>query len=138
MTYTASGHAVFHNRYHLVWITKYRYRVLTREMRLRIREITRQICAQLGVTIVKGVLSDNHVHMFVEIPPRLSVSDFRQKVKGCTSRKIQQEFPELRKRYWGQRFWARGYFCTTAGNVTEQTILDYIENHTPEPTGLRR
>ncbi|WP_419901640.1 IS200/IS605 family transposase [Kiloniella sp.] len=138
MTYTASGHAVFHNRYHLVWITKYRYRVLTREMRLRIREITRQICAQLGVTIVKGVLSDNHVHMFVEIPPRLSVSDFLQKVKGCTSRKIQQEFPELRKRYWGQRFWARGYFCTTAGNVTEQTILDYIENHTPEPTGLRR
>ncbi|WP_419901106.1 IS200/IS605 family transposase [Kiloniella sp.] len=138
MTYTASGHAVFHNRYHLVWITKYRYRVLTREMRLRIREITRQICAQLGVTIVKGVLSDNHVHMFVEIPPRLYVSDFLQKVKGCTSRKIQQEFPELRKRYWGQRFWARGYFCTTAGNVTEQTILDYIENHTPEPTGLRR
>ncbi len=138
MTYTASGHAVFHNRYHLVWITKYRYRVLTKEMRLRIREITRQICAQLGVTIVKGVLSDNHVHMFVEIPPRLSVSDFLQKVKGCTSRKIQQEFPELRKRYWGQRFWARGYFCTTAGNVTEQTILDYIDSHTPEPTGLRR
>ena len=138
MTYTASGHAVFHNRYHLVWITKYRYRVLTREIRLRIREITRQICAQLGVTIVKGVLSDNHVHMFVEIPPKLSVSDFLQKVKGCTSRKIQQEFPELRKRYWGQRFWARGYFCTTAGNVTEQTILDYIDSHTPEPTGLRR
>ena len=138
MTYTASGHAVFHNRYHLVWITKYRYRVLTREMRLRIREITRQICAQLGVTIVKGVLSDNHAHMFVEIPPRLSVSDFLQKVKGCTSRKIQQEFPELGKRYWGQRFWARGYFCTTAGNVTEQTILDYIENHPPEPTSLRR
>ncbi|WP_085907083.1 IS200/IS605 family transposase [Kiloniella majae] len=135
MTYTASGHAVFHNRYHLVWITKYRYRVLTREMRLRIREITRQICAQLGVTIGKGVLSDNHVHMFVEIPPRLSVSDFLQKVKGCTSRKIQQEFPELR---WGQRFWTRGYFCTTAGNVTEQTILDYIDSHSPEPTGLRR
>ena len=63
--------------------------------------------------------------MFVEIPPKLSVSDFMRRVKGCTSRKVQQEFPELRKRYWGQRFWARGYFCTTSGNVTNEIIMDY-------------
>ena len=108
-------------------------------MRLRIREVTRQICQQLGVRIIKGVLSQEHVHMFVEIPPRLSVSDFMRRVKGCTSRKIQQEFPELRKRYWGQRFWARGYFCTTSGNVTNQTIMNYIANHSgDEPTGISR
>ena len=108
MTYSTSAHATFHNRYHIVWITKYRYKVLTPEMRYRIRDITKQVCGQLGVTIIKGVLSNNHVHMFVEIPPKVSVSDFMRRVKGCTSRKIQQEFPELRKRYWGRRFWARG------------------------------
>ena len=139
MSYAQSGHATYHNRYHIVWITKYRYKILTKEMRLRIREITYQICQQLQVKIIKGVFSNNHIHMFVEIPPKVSVSDFMRRVKGCTSRKIQQEFPELRKRYWGRRFWARGYFCTTSGNVTNQTILNYIENHTEdEPTDNRR
>ena len=93
----------------------------------------------MEVKIIKGVVSNNHIHMVVEIPPKVSVSDFMRRVKGCTSRKIQQEFPELRKRYWGQRFWARGYFCTTSGNVTNETILNYIANHTEdEPTGNRR
>jgi putative transposase len=136
MNYSTAAHTTFHNRYHVVWITKYRYKVLTQMMRYRIREITCQICTQMDVTIIKGVLSNNHVHMFVEIPPKHSVSDFMRRVKGCTSRKIQQEFPELRKRYWGRRFWARGYFCTTSGNVTNETILNYIESHTEdEPTG---
>ena len=139
MTYSTGAHTVFHNRYHLVWITKYRYKVLTSEMRFRIRDITRQICEQLDVTIIKGVLSGNHIHMFVEIPPKIAVSDFMRRVKGCTSRKVQQEFPELKKRYWGQRFWARGYFCTTSGNVTKEVIMNYIENQTPdEPTDISR
>lgn len=139
MSYSTGAHTTYHTRYHIVWITKYRYKVLTPEMRYRIREIIRQVCDQLQVKIIKGVLSNNHVHMFVEIPPKVSVSDYMRRVKGCTSRKIQQEFPELRKRYWGQRFWARGYFCTTSGNVTNETILNYIENHTEdEPTGNRR
>ena len=129
MSYRTGSHTIFHHRYHIVWVPKYSYKVLTREIRLRIREITRQICEQLGVEIVKGVLSKDHVHMFVDIPPHKPVSDFVQRVKGCTSRKIQQEFPELRKRYWGRRFWARGYFCTTSGNITNEMIEDYLEHH---------
>ena len=92
-------------------------------------EITRQICAQMCITILKGVLGSDHVHMFVEILPKYSVSDVMKRIKGCTSRKIQQEFPELRKRYWGRRFWARGFFCTIAGLVTNEVILNYIEKH---------
>ncbi len=139
MTYTISGHSTYHNRYHIVWITKYRYKILTKEMSYRIKAINNQVCSQLGIRIIKGVLSNNHTHMFVEIPPRISVSEFMRRIKGCTSRKIQQEFPELRKRYWGQRFWARGYFCTTSGNVTNEIILNYIDKHTQdEPTGFRR
>ena len=98
-------------------------------MRLHIREISRQICGQLGSRIIKGVLSNNHVHMFVEIPPKVSLSEFMRRVKGCASRKIQQEFPELKKRY-------RGYFCMANGSVTNDIMLNYIANHSEdEPTG---
>lgn len=139
MSYSTGAHTTFHHRYHLVWITKYRYRILTKPMRLRIRELTRQISAQMGVQIISGVLSADHVHLFVEIPPKVSVSEYMRRVKGCTSRKIQQEFPEIRKRYWGQRFWARGYFSTTSGNVTDDVIRNYIANHCEdEPTDASR
>src|ERR1700724_2776055 len=100
----------------IVWITKYRYKVLEGALRERIRTIIRQVCKELGVQIVSGVLSREHVHMFVEIPPHIAVSDFVRCVKGRSSHRVQMEFPDLRKRYWGRHFWARGYFCTTSGN----------------------
>jgi putative transposase len=140
MSYDTGAHTVFYHRYHIVWITKYRFKVLTGEMRLRIREIIRQVCAELGVTIVKGVLSADHVHMFVSIPPQLAVSDVVRRMKGRSSHKVQREFPALKKRYWGwgRHFWARGYFCTTSGKVTDDVILQYIEQHSGKPTGLSR
>ena len=109
MSYTSGSHTVFHHRYHIVWITKYRYKVLEGALRERIRTIIRQVCKELGVQIVSGVLSREHVHMFVEIPPHIAVSDFVRRVKGRSSHRVQMEFPDLRKRYWGRHFWARGY-----------------------------
>ena len=129
MGYTSGCHTVFHHRYHIVWVPKYRYKVLRGEIRDRIRTIIRQVCSELGVEIIDGVLSTDHVHMFVEIPPHIAVSQFMQRVKGRSSRKIQQEFPVLQKRYWGRRFWARGYFCTTSGNITDDIILEYLGQH---------
>ena len=123
MSYTSGSHTVFHHRYHIVWITKYRYKVLEGALRERIRTIIRQVCTELGVTIVSGVLSREHVHMFVEIPPHIAVSDFVRRVKGRSSHRVQMEFPDLRKRYWGRHFWARGYFSTTSGNITDDVIL---------------
>ena len=119
MSYTGGSHTVFHHRYHIVWITKYRYKVLEGALRERIRTIIRQLCKELGVQIVSGVLSREHVHMFVEIPPHIAVSDFVRRVKGRSSHQVQMEFPDLRKRYWGRHFWARGYFSTTSGNITD-------------------
>src|SRR6202521_2096635 len=113
MSYTSGSHTVFHHRYHIVWITKYRYKVLEGALRERIRTIIRQVCRELGVQIVSGVLSREHVHMFVEIPPHIAVSDFVRRVKGRSSHRVQMEFPDLRKRYWGRHFWARGSFSTT-------------------------
>ena len=129
MGYTTGSHTIFHHRYHIVWVPKYRYKVLRGEIRERVRTIIRQVCSELGVEIINGVLSNDHVHMFVEIPPHIAVSQFMQRVKGRSSRKIQQEFPKLRKRYWGRRFWARGYSCTTSGNITDDVILEYLEQH---------
>ena len=103
--------------------------MLTGDLRKRVRVIIKQVCDELKVEIISGVLSTDHVHMFVEIPPHISVSYFMQRVKGRSSRKVQQEFPDLKKRYWGRRFWARGYFCTTSGNITDDIILHYLESH---------
>jgi putative transposase len=99
MSYATGCHTVFHHRYHIVWVTKYRYKVLKGTLRERIRTIIRQVCKELGVQIVSGVLSKEHVHMFVEIPPHIAVSDFVRRVKGRSSHRVQMEFPELRKRY---------------------------------------
>ena len=104
MSYTNGSHTVFHHRYHIVWITKYRYKVLEGALRERIRTIIRQVCKELGVQIVSGVLSREHVHMFVEIPPHIAVSDFVRRVKGRSSHRVQMEFPDLRKRFWGAAF----------------------------------
>ncbi len=113
--------------------------VLRGEMRERIRTLIRQTCNELGVHIEKGVLSTDHVHMFVSVPPHVPISKVMQRVKGRSSYKIQREYPELRKRYWGQRFWARGYFSTTSGNVTDDVIRQYLELHSKrEPTDESR
>ena len=139
MAYSTGSHTRFYHRFHVVWVTKYRYKVLEGAMRKRVREIIRQTCAEMGVHIVKGVLARDHVHMFVSIPPQLALSKVMQRIKGRSSRRIQMEFPELRKRYWGRRFWARGYFSTTSGNVTDDIILQYLELHSQRnPTGVSR
>ena len=71
----------------------------------------------------------DHVHILVSAPTHMSASQIMQKIKGRSSRMLQQEFPHLKKRYWGRHIWARGYFCATVGQVTDQMIRDYIEGH---------
>ena len=138
MQYDKGKHCVFYHRFHLVWSTKYRYRVLTGDVRLRVWQIIRQVCAEQGVDIIKGVLSGDHVHMFVSIPPTLAVSDLMRLIKGRSSHKVQREFPHLKKRYWGRHFWGRGYFSTTSGAITDDVILQYLENHIDNPTDASR
>lgn len=89
MRYSKSAHTRFYHRFHVVWATKYRYKVLKGPMRERIREIIMQTCAEMDVHIVKGVLGRDHVHMFLSIPPKLSLSDVMQRIKGRSSRRIQ-------------------------------------------------
>ncbi len=127
--YRKGSHTVFDLKFHLVWTTKYRYRVMSEKIAPRTRDILSQVCQELDAAIVKGHLSPDHVHMLVSIPPHLPVSKLMQHLKGVSSRKLQMEFKELRSKYWGRHIWARGYFCATVGSVTDEQIKQYIEDH---------
>ena len=128
--YSRGSHTRYYHRYHIVWITKYRYKVMNSEIKTRVRDIVGQVAEEMGVYIENWVVSSDHVHVFVSIPPHIAVSDFIQKAKGRSSRKIQQDFRSiLKNRYWGKHFWARGYFSSTSVNVTDEMINNYINQH---------
>ena len=114
---------------HLVWVTKYRYPVLTGEVQKRCRSLLIQDCEVMDISILKGVVGKDHVHMHIEYPPKRSASEIVKQLKGRSSRLLQKEFPHLKKRYWGQRFWARGFGAWSTGNITEKMVEKYIEHH---------
>lgn len=123
------GHTVSRLSAHIVWVTKYRYHVLTGDVQKRCRDIILQICDSEDVRILKGVVSKDHIHLHIEYAPRHSVSDLVKRLKGNSSRKLQMEFPHIQKRYWGRHFWAIGYGCWSTGNVTDQMVQEYLEHH---------
>lgn len=112
--YRKTSHSVYDLKVHLVWITKYRKPVLFGNVATRFRDLTREICKSLDVEIMKGHISKDHVHIFVSIPPYLSVSDLVKRVKGKTSRKLLSEYRKLSKQFWGRHLWARGYFAASS------------------------
>ena len=134
MAYREGSHTKYKIEYHFVWATKYRYGLLQGELALRVRELIRQQCAQLEIEILRGVVSQDHVHLLVSAPPTLSPSEIMRRIKGRTSSKVFAEFPHVKKRYWGRHFWARGYFCVTAGELTQEMIRLYLAHHFEPPT----
>ncbi|HLF25436.1 MAG TPA: IS200/IS605 family transposase [Anaerolineae bacterium] len=128
MSYRKTSHAVYDLKYHVVWITKYRKPVLRGAIGKRLRDLIRQTCDTLEVYIEKGHIAADHVHLLVSVPPNLSVSDLMQRLKGRSSRRMLDEFGELKKQFWGQPLWARGHFAASSGNVTDEIIKQYIES----------
>lgn len=92
------------------------------------RELVREICNAHNIEILRGHVSRDHIHLFLSIPPQLSISKVAQYIKGKTSRKLLQEDKQLSKMYWGQHMWARGYFAVTSGSITDEMIMEYIQN----------
>ena len=123
------GHTVSRLTVHLVWVTKYRYKVLDGDVQKRCRELLIQICDSEDVRILSGVVSKDHVHMHVEYPPSLSLSDLVKRLKGRSSRLLQKEHPALQKRYWGKHLWAIGYGVWSTGNITEEVVEEYLKRH---------
>ena len=124
--YRRGSHTVHDIKYHLVWVTKYRYPILQGDVALAARDLIRRICLERDAVIVTGHVSREHVHLLVSTPPNVAPSDLVQAVKGKSARLLFEEFPSLRKRYWGQHLWGRGYFCATVGAVTDEMIAEYI------------
>jgi len=130
--YRKNSHTVYDIKYHVIWVTKYRYKVLSGPIAIRARELIRQGCEARGIIILQGSVGKDHIHLLISCPPSLAPSKILQYLKGRSSRLLQDEFPELKKRYCGQHLWARGYFCATVGTVTEDIIRNYIANQFSE------
>ena len=126
--YRKSSHCTYDIKYHIVWITKYRKPVIVEKIAHRTRELIRMVCTTNEVEIIAGHVGKDHIHLLVSVPPHLSASKLVQYIKGNTSRKLQMEYKELNKQFWGQHLWARGYFVASSGNVTDEVIAQYIRD----------
>lgn len=114
--------------YHLVWIPKYRKRVLKGAIKGRVEELLHE-CADMNRWKIEELkIMPDHIHMLVQMRPEVSVSRMVQLFKGSSSKKIREEFPELQEFLWGNSFWADGYFAETSGQVNEERIREYIKN----------
>src|SRR5262245_34318272 len=136
--YRHGAHSVFEIHPHMVWVTKDRKPVLVGPVGLRLRELVREICGEQDVPILKGHVSQDHVHLLVSIPPQVTIRRLVQRLKGKTASKMLQEFAPLREQFWGRHLWARGYFCGSSGNVTDEVVAASIANQgKPGPEDFR-
>ena len=136
--YRRLTHAVYKCDYHIVFTPKYRFRILTGEIAAAMEQDLRQVCNWKEVEIDEMSVQVDHVHMVVSIPPRLSVSDFMGVLKGKTAIRIFKSHPNLKKKpYWGNHFWARGYFVNTGG-INEEMIRRYVKYQEEEERKMER
>jgi putative transposase len=129
--YSKSSHAIYRCEYHFVWIPKYRYHVLVKEVKPRLRQILMELCEWLDIRIIEGAVCMDHVHMYLSVPPKLSPSYVMKILKGKSAERLRDEFPELGKKYWGMHIWARGYFVSTVG-IDSVVIQKYVKEQTEE------
>lgn len=126
--YRKSSHSTYDCKYDIVWITKYRKKVMVGTVGERVRELIGGICRAHDVEIIRGHVSKDHVHLFVSVPPHLAISKLVQYLKGKGSYKLLQEHKSLSREFWGRHLWGRGYFVATSGNITDEIVMEYIEN----------
>ena len=130
--YRLGAHTKTDLKVHVIWIPKYRKPVLTGDVALRVRDIVRRVCAEHELEILSGRVAHDHVHVFISYGPTQRVSQIVQWLKGTSSRVLLQEFPRLRKQFWGKHFWARGYLAVASGSVTDEQIRAYIDEQAGE------
>ncbi len=126
--YWTGAHTKHRLMIHLVWIPKYRKRILKGALAKRIFELL-EVCAEAnGWRIEEMNIQPDHVHLIIQFVPDVSISKLVQKLKGKSSKIIRQEFPELEEVYWGDSFWADGYFAETVGQCNLDVIKEYVKN----------
>ena len=125
--FTKLSHVLWHCQYHLVWVPKYRYRVLSGRVGIEVNKCIRLFCDQLQCEIVELNIQPDHVHLLVLVPPKVSVSKLMGVLKGRTAIRVFKQFPKLKQRpYWGNHFWASGYCVDTVG-LDAEMIQKYVK-----------
>ena len=114
------SHTKWNCKYHIVFAPKYRRKVFYGEKRREIGEILRTLCNWKKIRIIEAEVCPDHVHMLVEIPPKVAVSSFMGYLKGKSSLMIYEKYPELRHKYRSREFWCRGYYCRYGGKKCEE------------------
>lgn len=131
--YQIGAHTKTDLKVHLIWIPKYRKKVLTGQVAIRARDVLRQFAMEHELEIITGKVASDHVHMFIGNRPTQEISQIMQLLKGISSRILLMEFPHLKKLFWGKHLWARGYLAVSSGNVTDEMIQQYIQEQEGEP-----
>jgi len=124
--YRKSSHATYRCEYHFVWIPKYRYQVLVKEIKSRLQEILAELCEWLDIDILEAAIASEHVHMYLSVPPKYAPAHVMKVLKGKSSEYLRRDFPELSKKFWGLHIWARGYFVSTVG-IDREVIKRYVK-----------
>ena len=132
--YWSGAHTKHRLKFHLVWLPKYRRRVLRGLVSARLQELLRQAAEVNQWELHELAIQPDHVHLLIQINPKESVAEVVQRIKGGTSRRIREEFPELEEFLWGDSLWADGYFAESVGSTEAHVIERYIrEQKTSRP-----
>jgi putative transposase len=131
--YARGSHTKHRLQYHIVWIPKYRRRVIQGKIAIRLKRLMYEACKMNGWWISEMSIQSDHVHLVVELPPQISVAEVVRIFKGGTSRVLRKEFPEMEEFLWGESFWADGYFAETVGKVDEEVVKRYIRQQRGNP-----
>ena len=126
MDNSSLSHCKWKCQYHIVFIPKYRRKVMFGQTKADVREMLKKLCEYKKVEIIEGAVCSDHVNLCVSIPPKLSVSEFVGYLKGKSALMIFDKHPEYGSK-WDRKFWARGYYVSTVGNITEEAIKRYIQ-----------
>jgi putative transposase len=131
--YQLGAHTRTDLKVHLVWVPKYRKRVLTGQVAIRARDVIRQVAVEHEIDIITGKIASDHVHLFIAYRPTQNISKIVQWLKGISSRLLLSDFPHLKRQFWGRHFWARGYLAVSSGNITDELVQQYIDEQAGEP-----
>ena len=127
MSRNTLAHVVWECKYHIVFVPKYRYKIFTKEVKEAVRDEMRKLCTWMGIEILEGHVCSDHIHLCVSIPPKYSISEVAATIKGKVAIRMFNKYPKMRKNYWGNHFWSRGYYVNTVGK-NEEMIRKYIKD----------
>ena len=130
--YKKLSHVVYKCDYHIVWVPKYRFRILTGQIKLLMESDIRMLCEWKKCEIQEMSVQIDHIHLVLSIPPKVSISELMGILKGKLAIKLFKTYPKLKQKpYWGNHFWARGYFVSTVG-IDEDLIKRYVKHQEKE------